>query len=175
MLDAFFLSDVLSRLECLEGRGWNVLHFVAREEAAEMEWGGGEVVVGKPTAHLANHVHIVVDGWNDEVGDFYPYTCIAHGEDGVEDRLEMPATDALIDGVAERFEVNVGCIEVWEEVGKGGFADVTCCDEDVPKTCFVRQLGCINDVFKVGERLCISVGNAWTMVLLAEGHDGFGR
>jgi hypothetical protein len=37
------------------------------------------------------------------------------------------------------------------------------------------QTGTIRDVFDIGERLCIGVGDSWAMVLLAEGDNVFGR
>ena len=81
-----------------------------------MEWGVGKVVVDEPTTHLADHVHVVIDTRNDEVGDLDPHTGIAHGEDGVENGLQMSAADTLVDGIAEGFQVDVGSIEVGQEV-----------------------------------------------------------
>ena len=41
MLDALFLGYLLGGEECLARGGGNILHFVAREEAAEVQWGFG--------------------------------------------------------------------------------------------------------------------------------------
>jgi hypothetical protein len=41
MLDTFFLGYLLGGVECLAWGGGNILHFVAREEAAEVQWGFG--------------------------------------------------------------------------------------------------------------------------------------
>ena len=84
MCDALLLSHLLSGSECLDGGGGLVWHLITREEATEMEWGVGKMVLDEPTAHLTNHVHIIVDIRNDEVGEFYPHPGFVHGEDGVE-------------------------------------------------------------------------------------------
>ena len=77
------------------------MHFITGEETAEMEGRFGEMMVNEPMTHLTNHVHVVIDAGDDEVGDFYPHAGIVHSEDGVEDWLEMTVTNALVDGVAE--------------------------------------------------------------------------
>lgn len=109
-----------------------MLHLIARKETAEMERGGSEAIVDEPTAHLANHVHIVVDGGDDEVREFYPDAGIPHGKDGVEDWLQMATTEMLINRVAEGFQVDIGSIEIRQQVGKGLLADVTSRHKDVP-------------------------------------------
>ena len=88
-------------LQGMKGCGWQMLHLVAGEETAEVQGLVGKVVVDYPTAHAANHLHVVVDGGNEEVGEFYPYACIAHRKNGVEYGLQMAAADALIDVVTE--------------------------------------------------------------------------
>ena len=70
------------------------------------------MMICEPSTHLTNHFHIIVDARNDEIGDLNPHTSIMHGKDGVEDWLEMTAADTLVDGVAEGFQVDVGCIKV---------------------------------------------------------------
>ena len=116
MPDTFLLGDALGSAERGEGGRRRVGELVAGEEAAEVEWGVGKVVVGEPTAHLADHVHIVVNIWNDEVGKLYPHTGIAHSENGVEHGLQMAAADSVVDGIAEGFQVDVGGIEVGQQV-----------------------------------------------------------
>ena len=95
------MGDALGGLQGGEGRRGKVPHLVAGEESAKVEWCGGEAVGDEPLAHLADHVHIVVDGGDNEVGDLYPDACIAHGEDGVEDNRKMASADALVDVIAE--------------------------------------------------------------------------
>ena len=131
------------------------------------------MVVHYPTAHLANHAHIIVDAGDDKVGELYPYAGITHGEDGVEHGLEVSAADTLVDIIAKRFQVNVGGIKVGQQVSQWLLTDVACRDEDVPKTSLVCQSGGVDDVFYIGERLRVGVGDAWAVVLPAEGHDFF--
>ena len=88
------------------------MHFVAGEETAEVEWGISKPIVCNPLTHASNHCHIVVDGRDDEVGEFDPYACIPHGENGVEYGSKLSAADVLIDMVAKRLQVYVGGIEV---------------------------------------------------------------
>ena len=140
-----------------------------------MEWGIGKTVFDEPLTHPANHFHIIIDARDDKIGDFYPYTSIMHGEDGVEHRLEMAATDALIDVIAERLEVDVGGIEIRQQVGQRLLTDIACRDEDVPEACLMCQSGGVGDVFYIGERLGVGVGDARTVVLPAEGDDSLGR
>ena len=117
MLHAFFLGDALGGAEGGERRGRRVEETVAGEETGEVEWGVGQLVVDKPTAHRTDHAEIVVDVGDDEVGELDPDTGVAHGEDGVEDGLQTAAADTTVEVVAERFEVDVGGIEVGQQVG----------------------------------------------------------
>ena len=165
MLNTLVNGDVFGFLQRGNGCWWKVRQLVAWEETAEVEWGRGESVGDEPLAHLSNHVHIVINGRYDEVCQFYPHTSIPHGEDGVEDRLQVATADTLVDFVAEGFQVDIGGIEIGEQVGKWLLADVTCRDEDVPQSLFMRQTGRIRHIFYIGEWLCIGVGDAWTMAL----------
>ena len=106
MLNAFFLSDALGGAERGGRRLWCVEKTVAGEETGEVEWGIGQLVVNEPTAYLADHVHVVVDIRDDEVGNFDPHASLLHGEDGVEDGLQTSAADTMVDIVAEGFEVD---------------------------------------------------------------------
>ena len=78
-----------------------MLHLITWKETAEVQGMVGKAVVSYPTAHFANHLHVVVDVGDDKVGEFYPYTSITHGEDGVEHGLQVAPADALVDVVAE--------------------------------------------------------------------------
>lgn len=98
-----------------------------------------------------------------------------HGKDGVEDWLEMTTTDALIDIIREGLQVNVGCIEIWQQVFQRFLTDVARCHEDIPKVCFVRQSGRVYDILQIRQRLRIGVGDARAMVLQAEVNDLLGR
>ena len=78
------MLGIAERLERCRG---DVLKFVAGEKAAEVEWGVGEVIIGEPTAHLSDHLEVIVDTRNDEIGEFDPYAGLFYGEDGVEHGL----------------------------------------------------------------------------------------
>jgi len=172
MLYALLTSYALSRLEGMEGCGRKMLHFVAGKEATEVERGAGKAVVDEPATHAPNHRHVVVDAWDEEVGEFQPHASLLHGEDGVEDGLETATADSTVDVVAERLQVDIGGIEIGQEVGKGLETDVARRDKDVPESCLMGQTGHIGDIFQIGERLGIGVGDAWAVVLLAEGDKG---
>ena len=77
-----------------------------------MQWSVGKVVVCNPATHLVNHVYVIIYARDDKVGDFYPHIRIAHGEKGVENRLEISSADSPVYIVTERFQVDVGCVEV---------------------------------------------------------------
>ena len=117
MLEAFVEGDALGGAEGGERRGRRVEETVAGEETGEVEWGVGQLVVDKPTAHRTDHAEIVVDVGDDEVGELDPDTGLLHGEDGVEHGLQTAAADTTVDVVAEGFEVDVGGVEVGQEVG----------------------------------------------------------
>jgi hypothetical protein len=116
VFDTLFLGDALGGAERGERGRRCVKKSVAWEETAEVEGGVGEVVAGEPTAHLAYHVHIVIDARNDEVGELYPHARIAHSEDGVEDGLQTAAANFVVDGVSERLQIDIGGIEVGQKV-----------------------------------------------------------
>ena len=168
MPDALLLSNLLGSTEGMDGCGLKVVHLIAREESRKMEWGVRKTMGNEPLAHLTDHVHIVVDSWDNEVGEFYPHASLLHGEDGVEDGLQMTTTDPLVDIVAERLEVDVGSIEVGQEVGKGLLTHIASRDEDIPQTFVVGQTGTVSYIFYIREGFCIGVGDARTMVLQTE-------
>ena len=112
MLNTLVNGDAFGFLQGGNGCWWKVRELVAWKEAAEVEWGRGEAIGNEPLAHPPNHVHIVINGGNEEVCQFYPHTSIPHGEDGVEDRLQVTTTNALVDVVAEGFQVDIGGIEI---------------------------------------------------------------
>jgi hypothetical protein len=168
MPDTLLFSNLLGSTEGMHGCGLKVVHLVAREESREMEWGVRKAMGNEPLAHLANHIHIVVDARNHKVGDFYPHACLLHGEDGVEHRLQMATTDALVDIVAERLEVDIGSIEVGQEVGKGLLTHIASRDEDIPQAFVVSQTGTVCHIFYIREGFGIGVGDARTVVLQTE-------
>ena len=51
--------------------------------------------------------------------------------------------------------------------------NIACCDEYIPEATLVSQMGTIDDVFDVGERLGVGVGDTRTVMLLAEGYHFF--
>ena len=101
MPDACFLGDTLGLLEGGDRGRLQIAHLVTGEETAEVQRGFAEAVVLQPLAHPADHLHIIVHPRNDEVRQFDPHACIAHGEDGLKHGLEMAATYLLVDVVAE--------------------------------------------------------------------------
>ena len=125
----------------------NILHLVSGEEPAEVQWGFSKKVVCEPSAHLTNHLQVVVDAWDNKVGEFYPYTGIPHGEDSVKHGLQMTPADTLIDIIAERLQVDIGGIEVWQQVSQWFLTDIACRNEDVPESSLVSKTGCIGDIF----------------------------
>ena len=85
----------------MKGSGRQVEHAVSGEETAEVQGLVGKAVVDQPATHATNHLHVVVDLRDDEVGELYPHASIAHGEDGVEDGLQVAPANALVDIIAE--------------------------------------------------------------------------
>ena len=144
------------------------MHLIAREKATEMQWDFSEAFFIQPATHLANHIHIIINARDDKVSDFHPHAGLLHGEDGVEDGLQMTTTDPLVDIVAERLEVDVGSIEVGQEVRKGFLTDIASRDEDIPQSFFVSQTGTVRHIFYIGKGFRVGVGDARTMVLQIE-------
>ena len=87
----------------------------------------------------------------------------------------MAAADPLVYLVAERLEVDVGGIEVGQQVGKGLSTDVASCHKDIIETCLMSLASCIGDVFNISERLGIGIGDAGAAMLLTKGHEIIGR
>ena len=96
MLDAFFEGYFLRSLQSVERRRWDVLQLVAWKEPAEVQGIVGKTIVRYPSAHLANHRHVVINGGDDEVGQLDPHTGFLHGKYGVEHGLQVTAIDATI-------------------------------------------------------------------------------
>ena len=87
----------------------------------------------------------------------------------------MTAADTLVYFVAERLEVDVGGIEVGQQVGKGLSTDVASCHKDIIETCLMSLASCIGDVFNISERLGIGIGDARAAMLLAKRNEIIGR
>ena len=87
----------------------------------------------------------------------------------------MATADPLVNLVAERLEVDVGGIDVGQQVGKGLSTDVASCNKDIIETCLMSLASCIGDVFNISERLGIGIGDARAAMLLAKGHEIIGR
>ena len=168
MPDTLFLCNLSGSAEGMDGCGLKVLHLIAGEETREVEWGVGKAVLLEPAAHLTDHVHIVVDGGNDEVGELYPHASPFHGKDSVEDRLQMATTDPMVDVVAKRLEVDIGGIKVGQEVGERFLTDVASRDEDIPQSFLMGQTGTVRHIFYISEGLGVGVGDARTMMLQTE-------
>lgn len=175
MLDAFVEGDALSGFQGGKRCRRQVLHPIAWEEPAEMEGCMGQTMSHQPLTHLPDHLHIVVNGGNEEVGQFYPHASLLHGEDGVEHWGEMPSTDSLVDVIAERFQVYIGCIEIRQQLGKWLLTNVTCCYEDVPEPLLMGQTGSLRHIFYIGKGFRIGVGDAWTVMLQAKTNHLFWR
>lgn len=175
MLDAFLEGDALSCFQGGKGCRRQVLHPVAWEEPAEMERCVGQTMSHQPLTHLPDHIHIVVNGRNEEVGQFYPHPCLLHGKDGVEHWGEMTSTDSLVDLIAERFQVYVGRIEIRQQLGKWFLTNVTSCHEDVPESLLMGQTGSLRHIFYIGKGLRIGVGDARTVMLQAKTNHLFWR
>ena len=136
-----------------------------------MQRGFRKALFIQPATHPANHLHIVIHLRDDEIGDFHPYACLLHGEDGVKHGLQVTAAHPMIDVVAKRLQVYVGGIQVRQQVGKWLLAHVARRDEDIPKPGLVGLPRTVNGIFKIGQRLGIGVGNGRTAVLQAERND----
>lgn len=175
MSDTLLLSNLTGRAQRGERRRRDVLHLEAGKEPAEVKRGIGEAICDEPSAHTAYHLEVVVDLGYDQIGDLNPHTCITHGQDGVEHSREMAAADPLVYLVAERLEVDVGGIEVGQQVGKGLSTDVASCNKDIIETCLMSLASCIGDVFNISERLGIGIGDARAAMLLAKRHEIIGR
>ena len=141
-------------------RGWRiaVLHFVLREETGEMERTIGKVVVAEPLAE-ATEMGGVLHWRNREVGDFEPYSCGFEGEKRVEDGCESGSTHFTIDVVAQGFEVDIGCIEVWGKFLERCGIDVASRHKYVLQTVGMCQLTGLEGVFKPCEGFGIGVGD----------------
>ena len=83
----------------------------------------------------------------------------------------MSATDALVDLVAEGFQVDVGSVEVGQEICEWLLTDVAGRDEDVPKAFLMCQTCRVYHIFYIGKGFGIGIGNAWTVVLQTEADD----
>ena len=155
-------------------RGWRiaVLHFVLREETGEVEWTISKLVGAEPLAEATEMVD-VLHGWNQEVGDFEPYTCGFESKESIENGCEGGTTHFTIDVVAQGFEVDIGCIEVWCKFLERCGVDVASRHKYVFQGVGMCQLTGLEGVFEPCEGLCIGVCDSGQMVVEAELYEGF--
>ena len=157
-------------------RGWRIamLHFVLRKETGEMKRTIGKVVVAEPLTE-ATEMGGILHGRNQEVGDFEPYTCGFEGEKRVENGCEGGTTHFTIDVVAQGFEVDIGCIEVWGKFFERSWIDIASRHKYVLQTVDMCQLTGLEGVFEPCEGFGIGVGDGGQMVVDAELYEGFRR
>ena len=148
-----------------------MLHFVLREETGEMKRTIGKVVVAEPLAE-ATEMGGVLHWRNQEVGDFEPYTCRFEGEKRVEDGCEGGTTHFTINVVAQGFEVDIGCIEVWGKFLERCGIDVASRHKYVLQTVDMCQLTGLEGVFEPCEGFGIGVGDDGQMVVNTELYEG---
>jgi hypothetical protein len=79
----------------------------------------------------------------------------------------MASAYLIIYVVAEGFEVDVGSIEIRQQVGQWLLTDIARRNEDIPKSCLMGQPCTIDDILEIGQRLSIGVSDTWTLVLQA--------
>ena len=109
------------------------------------------------------------------MGDFEPYTCGFEGEKRVEDGCESGTTHFTIDVVAQGFEVDIGCIEVWCKFLERCGVDVACRHKYVFQGVGMCQLTGLEGVFEPCEGFGICESNGGQMVVDAELYEGFRR
>ena len=155
-------------------RGWRiaVLHFVLREETGEVERTISKLVGAEPLAE-ATEMGDVLHGWNQEVGDFEPYSCGFESKESVENGCEGGTTYFTIDVVAQGFEVDIGCIEVWGKFLERCGIDVTSRHKHVFQGVGMCQLTGLEGVFEPCKRLGIGVGDSGQMAVEAKLYESF--
>jgi len=95
--------------------GWGG-HPVAWEESAEVEGDVLEAVSCEPLAELSDVALGVVEAGDQEIGDLEMDAGLFHCQDVVEDWLEGGAAVLAVEGVVHRLDVDVGRVEVGEEL-----------------------------------------------------------
>ena len=90
------------------------------------------VVFDEPAAHLAYHVHIVVNLGNQQIRDFEVCTSFVQRDKRIEHGLQASSAHTTINVVRERFQVDVGCIDERSQVAQRLLIDIASRDEDVP-------------------------------------------
>lgn len=174
MADAVVEGDFAGLSQGADGRGRGVVHAVTWEETAEMERNVKQLVVGHPTAEGVYAISGVVDAWYDQVGEFYPHASVAHGKNGIKHGLQRASAHPTIDIVAEGFQVDIGGIDIGQQVAKRLLTDIARCDENVPQSLLMRQPCCVSHVFYPCERFGVGIGDAGAPLLNANINHLFG-
>ena len=173
--DSLPLRHVPRLIQRADG-GWRCLeHLVPGEEAAEMEWYGFHPVVHHPPTHLLDHPHVVVDTGNQEVGQLEPYPGAVEREYGVEYGLKASSAHALVKKIAIVFQVDVGGVDVRDEVSQRSLFHESGAHEDVPESVLMGDACRVGHVFYVGEWLGVGICQPGAFLLQTEIHELTGR
>ena len=140
-----------------------------------MEWYGFHPVVHHPPAHLLDHPHVVVDPGNQQVCQLEPYAGAVEREYGVEYGLKASSAHALVKKVAIVFEVDVGGVDVGNEVPQRRLLHESCTHQDVPESVLMGQACRVGHVFYVGERLGVGICQPGAFLLQTKVHELTGR
>jgi len=110
--EALFECYLTRYVEGLCGGGGQVPQFVVGEESGKMQRGFRPEVCFYPADELADLVGFVVEGRDQQVGDFDEYAGSFCEDEGVKDGLESGCADRTIEFVGEGLEIYVGGIDV---------------------------------------------------------------
>lgn len=132
-------------------------------------------MIHEPAAHLSDHLLIIIEGRDDEVCQLYMYARLMEDLYGVEDRLQMSAAILLVKLIGEIFQIDIGGIGdrrhllCWLRICIAGS------DEDIPKTVLMGKDGGVIRILIPCQWLGIGIGDARTVVTLADFYELTGR
>jgi len=172
--ESLFDSDSSGADECFWRGRREVSHFPVGMEGGEMERDIGSEVFSDPFGHLMEFFVGIVFGGDDQVGYFKPdIGFVLQVFQGVEDLVELGATDAGVEVFGEAFEIDVGGVHVLVEFLAGFGADVSGGDGDGVDVQVAASFGDIDGVFEKDGRIVIGKGYAGALVIFGDSSDFF--
>ena len=175
-VEADFASNFAGAVERARRSGGLVAELEIGMEGGEVERNVGAKMGEDPFGELAGFGGIVVEGGNDEIGDFEPdMGFVLEPGEHVEDGLEMGEGELAVEIFGEGFEVDVGSVNVVVDVVEGFAGDVAVGDHDGFEAVELGGFADVNDVFAPDGGFVVGEGDGITAVLQGEKRNLFGR
>lgn len=148
MADSAFGRHLTRPNQRPDGSRVQFAHAVLRKETGKMQRILSKAMSRKPTAHAPYHFHVIVHARNQQVGYLNPHPCLLHQFQRTEDGCERSAADRFVQIVRKRFQVDIRCAHIRQQILQRRFVYIACRDQNVLQPGFAAGAGTVAGILK---------------------------